>query len=396
MRIEILVDNEDPQIFPLNKPKIVIGSHESCDVILSREGISRKHLVILQEDDNFFAVDQGSMNGSYINEERLVPGRRTEFTSFFPVRLGDNVLITLLSDEEASDLGFSELNETPAKPAPTAPDRNDEATRTISLRDLQNVKTESLVRKRQETVTRRRASVSKPPPKKADDKHRMLWVKFLAGSILAGAVYLNIFQKEELSEVPVKPAQPKSVTVKKEIPPEPKSELVDKMDLTDAQKFPEYKQFVSCSTDAEKYLCDLMPAGTQVVQTGTMVHVFIDGTKYYEQAESMLPAYKFQNGPRPESEQIEKYQNNIKYAAMMLFIRDGFPKDIDYQKLGQVNFTLVLSRHASDGAVAYYAGAFVPASLNKMISLFRHDQFELMRKYGADALYYLREYGVFY
>ena len=102
MRLEVLVVNGDVQVFPLNRPKIIIGSGESSDIVLKTEGVSRKHVFVLVEDDQYYVVDQGSTNGTFINEERLQPGKKVEFTSFFPVRLGENVLLTLLSDDESS------------------------------------------------------------------------------------------------------------------------------------------------------------------------------------------------------------------------------------------------------------------------------------------------------
>src|SRR5665647_2055045 len=103
MRIEILLGSDDPIIYPLNKPKLIIGSDPACDIVIPGVSVSRKHLVIETERDTFYAIDQGSSNGSYLNEERLVPGRKVEFTSFFPIRLGDNILITLLSNEESEN-----------------------------------------------------------------------------------------------------------------------------------------------------------------------------------------------------------------------------------------------------------------------------------------------------
>ena len=64
MRIEILVDNGEPKIYPLDRPKIVVGSHESCDIVIDNTGISRKHLVIVVRDEKYFVADQGSMNNS--------------------------------------------------------------------------------------------------------------------------------------------------------------------------------------------------------------------------------------------------------------------------------------------------------------------------------------------
>lgn len=141
MRLEVLIDSEEPVIYPLNKTKLVIGSADSADIIINVDGVSRKHLILTVDNDQYAVTDQGSTNGTYINEERLIPGKRVDFTSFFPVRLGDRVLISLLSDDE--DSPFSSLQETikkertnPAMKMPSSDD-SDGSTRMINLKQLQ-------------------------------------------------------------------------------------------------------------------------------------------------------------------------------------------------------------------------------------------------------------------
>ena len=176
MRIEILVDGEDPKIYPLDRSKIVVGSHESCDININHTSISRKHLVIVAKDEKFFVADQGSMNGSYINEHRLVPGSSTEFTSFFPVRLGDNVLVTLLSDEDAQELGpDSDYNTKNDSGSPIG----DESTKMISLKDLHKSNTSDLVKKRTDTITKRRTTPKKAVPEKKKPQNSNVLIFFI-------------------------------------------------------------------------------------------------------------------------------------------------------------------------------------------------------------------------
>ena len=158
MRIEILVGLENPVFYPINKSKTIIGSDLSCDIVVSEDQISRKHLIIQKEEENYFVIDQGSTNGSYLNEERLIPGRRVEFTSYFPVRLGSSVLVSLVSDEEALDevnkisIPFpgesSAPKKNPISPAPK-PREPEEKTTVVSLRDLQKSSTGTMVKRRE-------------------------------------------------------------------------------------------------------------------------------------------------------------------------------------------------------------------------------------------------------
>lgn len=114
MRIEITVEGQEPVTHKLVKEKTLLGAGTDCDVIVEAEGMSRKHVIIVADGDQFFVVDQGSTNGVFIDEERLVPGQRASFTSFFPVRLGAHVTIALLSDEEAGLSSFDFAKELPS------------------------------------------------------------------------------------------------------------------------------------------------------------------------------------------------------------------------------------------------------------------------------------------
>ncbi len=120
MRIEVAIEGQEPTVHRLNKEKTLLGSSAECDVVVDAEGISRKHLIIVAQEDQFYVLDQGSKNGTFINEDRLVPGQRAEFTSFFPVRLGGLVVVSLLSDEEQGDRSFDFGQALAASGAPAA------------------------------------------------------------------------------------------------------------------------------------------------------------------------------------------------------------------------------------------------------------------------------------
>ena len=51
--------------------------HSDADFIVSgNEYIGRKHLTIVAEDNNLFAIDNYSTNGSFINGNKLIPGKK--------------------------------------------------------------------------------------------------------------------------------------------------------------------------------------------------------------------------------------------------------------------------------------------------------------------------------
>jgi hypothetical protein len=397
MRLEILVDNEDPQIFPLNKPKLVIGSHESCDIPLMANGISRKHLQILVEDDRYYVVDQGSTNGSYINEERLVPGRRAEFTSFFPVRLGDNVLLTLLSDEEAANLGFAEF--AAPEPKPTKSEPQVDATRTISLKDLQSAKTDKLVQRRQETVKKRKVETKAPPKKVNKDKDRMRGVKFAALAIIAAAAYYQFEIRHNQTETPAPQVERPQVQEPPVTPP-PKSLFakVDVSSLTPKSRFEGFANEITCANTVETLLCGVL-AERQIInsgalQIGTMVNVLVKGDGYLERAKSLVSIPIPKAGKELTPEQRVRYADDLRYVALILFLKE-LP-DFDTTSLKDLALTFAMRFESQDGP-AIVAGAFVPESYLKFRERLKEEKhFQYIPKNGAVAIYFLREYFTYY
>ena len=392
MRIEIIVGNEEPQVFNLNKPKLVIGSQESCDVVLSTGGISRKHITILNENDNYFVIDQGSTNGSYINEERLVPGRKTEFTSFFPLRLGDNVLVTLLSDSYADSLGYGEDS--------SLQKENDfsdsiERTRAISLKDLQSVRTEKLVKKRQDSAVKRNSLARGRPLPKVKDKTRMFWVQIFGIGIVGLAFYFNVYETTPVESGP--PPVENFVVVEKKIVPKINFSFVKLNDFTPKEKFDELRAGMVCSTDLEKYLCVKFPAQVgNVIQVGTMVHVFIDGTTYLQKARELVPPYIPAPGEGVDPIIVQKYNDDLNLTATILFMSDKVPKDLNYELLKQINLTFILFYPNSESTNEYISFAVVPESLEKLMKILDPKQLDLVRRYGGNALYAFKDYFKIY
>ena len=70
----------------LDKPILLIGRHPDCDVILKNSGkISRKHCCVALVDNRFVVRDLDSMNGVWVNGERVNHSAR--------LRTGDELMI---------------------------------------------------------------------------------------------------------------------------------------------------------------------------------------------------------------------------------------------------------------------------------------------------------------
>ncbi len=56
-------------------PRVVLGRHPECDIVLEAAAVSRQHAQILAEGDNYFVEDLHSRNGTFVNG-RLIEGRQ--------------------------------------------------------------------------------------------------------------------------------------------------------------------------------------------------------------------------------------------------------------------------------------------------------------------------------
>lgn len=110
MHITVTI-GEDEQNFEFAKKQVTVGSDSVCDIVLNYEGIGRRHLKIIEKNEEFFVLDLKSGFPTRVNSKQMRPGTAIKFTSFFPVDVG-GVLISLGVDETSPQvLDFSEEGE---------------------------------------------------------------------------------------------------------------------------------------------------------------------------------------------------------------------------------------------------------------------------------------------
>ncbi len=83
MAPQLVALTEGPDIV-VDKPVLLIGRHEECDVQIPSRKISRRHCCLAQVDDHLYVKDLYSTNGIRINGVRVAEG---------PLRGGDEVTI---------------------------------------------------------------------------------------------------------------------------------------------------------------------------------------------------------------------------------------------------------------------------------------------------------------
>lgn len=68
--IAVIAGPESGRIFPVEKPRVVIGRHDA-DVNVDDPEISRQHAAVELTGDKVILVDMGSTNGTFVGEERI-------------------------------------------------------------------------------------------------------------------------------------------------------------------------------------------------------------------------------------------------------------------------------------------------------------------------------------
>lgn len=407
MRIEILIDGSvEPQIYPLNKPKLVLGSGETCDVIVSSTNVSRKHLIIVTEGDTFHVIDQGSTNGSFINEERLVPGRRTEFTSFFPVRLGTDVLISLLSDEgDVAGDDPEPLIPLPSRSGDKNSGRGDESTKMISLADLKKAKTTDLQAKRQ-TVIKNREAKKAPPKKKSKRQSETQKFKFLMWVMIIGVSAIGYYnfkgrtsdevKMRKIGEIDASVAPAGRTQVEEtKVEPQPLTELIP-----DEQLLPKDRVFVflsdaKCITDLEKYLCDKITGNEGqlgVVQVGTTFHILVKGEQYIVEARGIVVHPPADAEGKYPPQVFEPYKKTVMDTALALFFLRGFPADFDWEKYKDAKFSVALVDVYQEKNVIAQVGAGYAASILKLREVIQEESIKNVKNIGDIALNFTKDY----
>ena len=63
--------------FPINKKEFFVGSSfNDCDCAIENGFISKRQLTIINENGNYYAIDNGSTNGTTLNGDKMNPGLR--------------------------------------------------------------------------------------------------------------------------------------------------------------------------------------------------------------------------------------------------------------------------------------------------------------------------------
>jgi len=70
----LLIIKKGPDVgmsFTIDRDRVSIGRHPESDIFLDDITVSRRHAEIQRQGDSFLLTDTGSLNGTYLNRERI-------------------------------------------------------------------------------------------------------------------------------------------------------------------------------------------------------------------------------------------------------------------------------------------------------------------------------------
>ena len=350
MRLEITIDGDRPTHFPVNKEVLVIGSGKSADIRIEHIHVSRKHLSLHVTEEHFFIEDLGSTNGSFVNNERLAPNKRLEFTSFFPVRVGSAVYISLVSEADENEAS------TEADPFKQ------------SLEDMaqtNETKQTQIMRGAKPSKTSRRNGVSQQSKTTKSSPLAPQALLLLLLILVVSYLFYNI-QNNDGGQLKRVAAVQESVVV---APAKSKLRQVDL--ITDEDFLPRTEMQmvlarVKCTTDRERALCESVVGargdrwGATVVDEITIIAV--DGTNFYEEAKKAMPVSREIKEGRASLEILTQHEDNIWKLATSLFIKRSLSR-MPYGKLKEELLVFGLYKKNSSG---FEIGAELVANANQL------------------------------
>lgn len=390
MRIEVLINQVESHLYALSQPRIMIGSSRSCDIVLSAEGISRKHILVVCEEDNYFVIDQGSTNGSYINEERLTPGKKVPFTSFFPVRLSDGILLTLLSDDATRGQNIETLNLSKSDASSPSLSRKEPS---VTFKTVNTLRPGKANQKNKKNEEKRQSKDRSKPKNEADSK---LFLSLIVASlIILIAAYIEFSSEESDTSIttssPVEnPAPQKNTKLAQE-----KIALISPEEVTSREDLNSLINDLKCISDNERLLCDAIPSasskGWGVTQIGTTLNVFIDADSLIQKSLDYFAA------PNEASPQYEAYEQQRNLILIGLLIKEGISLDLSHEKLKDFKLVFGLYKNEEGDRKLLVAFAGHPESIQKLRAKLSDPLFNSIKQYGLkNKLDVLKSYILIY
>jgi pSer/pThr/pTyr-binding forkhead associated (FHA) protein len=369
----------------LNRPEIYIGSAETNDIVIHSVEISKKHLkLIITEDQKCYAIDQGSTNGTFIDDIALVPGRREEFKLFSSLRLGDKILLTLLDkdkgDEPALPLREKFVEEKNLKLA------DEDKTRVISLKTLQKTKTEKVRKKRLKKIEKE-IKKKKQIRKDKDTLNRAMISALVVFGIAFGVMKFTDYNKRRKARHTIV-GQVKETQIAVDETIESFDENVVDLHIPAAELIPiaqivRHADDVTCSLPEEEFFCKRMPLGSRksngAVNLNGQIVIYLEQKEWMEKAEALVTSYNELPGTGG-SENEPPSIDMLGRIAFLSYVKEYLsgPILLEYENL---NLYFVFFNYVGNEIEVQQVFALKGASLKRINSRYSVDFFRF-RKYS--------------
>lgn len=108
-KLTITKGPEEGKAYDLTKESMKFGRQVTCDIVIPVTSVSREHAEIVQDNGRFFLVDNGSRNGTFLNNSKVDPAQpRPELKNGDKIRICD-VEFTFISGQ--ADVGEPDIAE---------------------------------------------------------------------------------------------------------------------------------------------------------------------------------------------------------------------------------------------------------------------------------------------
>jgi len=118
-RLDVYWPDGPMKSYELSKPAVAIGRSPGNDLTLEAAAVSRYHATITLRDGEVFLQDLGSINGTYINGQRLPPDEPYALQSGEEIQIGELRLIFYTVDPGQADALLDETTQRIAYQVPT-------------------------------------------------------------------------------------------------------------------------------------------------------------------------------------------------------------------------------------------------------------------------------------
>jgi pSer/pThr/pTyr-binding forkhead associated (FHA) protein len=93
--------------YQMDQERIILGRAHESFIVLASKRVSRKHIEIRIEGENFFITDLGSGNGTFLNSQKLSPNEKTLLRTNDKIRVENFDIVFQANGHNGHDFGES-------------------------------------------------------------------------------------------------------------------------------------------------------------------------------------------------------------------------------------------------------------------------------------------------